>query len=221
MAFTAVLFTACQTDSSNNTVSQANVNVSPSTITDIKSEKEEVQLTGYNIGDVAEDFSLKNVDGKMVSLSDFPSAKGYIVVFTCNSCPYAVKYEDRIIALHDKLSTKGYPVIAINPNDPDVKPDDSFENMIVRAQEKEFEFPYLFDEGQKVFPKYGATKTPHIFLLNKDRVVEYIGAIDNSPNDPEKVTERYVENAIAALMSGKKPDPSVTKAIGCGVKVKK
>jgi len=150
-----------------------------------------------------------------------PVAKGFVIIFTCNSCPYAVKYEDRIIDLHEKYAAAGYPLIAINPNDPEVQPKDSFDKMITRAKEKGFEFPYVFDEGQKVYPKFGATKTPHIFILNKDRVVEYIGSIDNNHNDASAVTEKYVENAIAALEKGEKPNPSVTKAIGCSVKYKK
>lgn len=225
MILAVAFFTACQNDSnSSNDVAQANVNLPPSStekVEDINPLTTDVEVTGYNIGDVADDFKLKNVDGKMVSLADYSDAKGYIVIFTCNSCPYAVRYEDRMIDLHNNFSNKGYPVIAINPNDPDVKPDDSFDNMVVRAKEKGFEFPYIFDEGQTVYPKYGATKTPHVFLLNKNRVVEYIGAIDNSPNDPDNVTEKYLENAIAALNKGEKPDPSLTKAIGCSIKFKK
>ncbi|MFT5765429.1 MAG: hypothetical protein ACI8X3_002866, partial [Saprospiraceae bacterium] len=148
MIFSVGIFTACQTDSTNSEVAQANVNVSPSALEgntqEAKAETVAVPLTGYTIGDVAEDFSLKNVDGKMFSLSNIPEAEGYIVVFTCNTCPYAVAYEDRIIALHEKFATDGYPVIAINPNDPDVKPGDSFDNMVVRAKEKAFAFPYVF-----------------------------------------------------------------------------
>ena len=96
-----------------------------------------------------------------------------------------------------------------------------FEKMLVRSEEKGFGFPYIFDADQSVYPKFGATKTPHVFLLNKDMVVEYIGSIDNSPNDPSKVTEKYLENAIAALEKGDKPNPATTKAIGCSIKVKK
>ncbi len=119
-------------------------------------------VKGYEIGDEATDFKLKNIDGKMVSLSDFKSAKGFIVVFTCNHCPYAKKYEDRIIELDKKYKTQGYPVIAINPNDPNVQPEDGYQQMIERAKQKGFTFPYLVDEGQKIYPQYGATKTPHV-----------------------------------------------------------
>lgn len=175
---------------------------------------------GYKVGDKATDFKLKNIDGKMVSLADFEDVKGYIVTFTCNHCPYAVMYEDRLIDLHNTYAPQGYPVVAINPNDPEVQPADSYEEMKVRAEEKGFPFVYLFDEGQKVYPKYGATKTPHVFLLNKDMKVEYIGAIDDSPRDPDGVEEKYLENAIASLEAGEKPNPNSTKAIGCSIKTK-
>ncbi len=179
---------------------------------------------GYNIGDKATDFSLKNVDGKMVSLANFNDAKGFVVIFSCNHCPFVVAYEDRMIALHNKYAPKGFPVVAINPNDPEVQPQDSFEKMIERANEKNFPFVYLFDEGQKVYPKYGATRTPHVYLLSKkgnDLIVEYIGAIDDNSRDESAVTEKYLENAIDALLAGKKPPITETKAIGCTIKVKK
>ncbi|MEA4852166.1 MAG: thioredoxin family protein [Paludibacter sp.] len=176
---------------------------------------------GYKTGDVATDFKLKNVDGKFVSLADYSKAKGYIVVFTCNHCPYAVAYEDRIIALDKKYASKGYPVIAINPNDPAAQPKDSYQAMQVRAKEKAFSFPYLFDDGQKIYPQYGATKTPHVFVLNKEKgknVVRYIGAIDNNYADAADVSERYVEAAVDALLAGKEVKQATTAAIGCSIK---
>lgn len=175
---------------------------------------------GYKVGDQAADFSLKNVDGTMVSLADFKGVNGYIVIFTCNTCPYAQMYEDRIIALHTKYASQGYPVVAINPNDPDVKPGDDFAAMQARAKEKKFPFKYLLDAGQKVYPVFGATRTPHIFLLDANRYVRYIGAIDDNAQNPGEVTVKYLENAIAALKAGNNPDPAETKAIGCTIKVK-
>ncbi len=178
--------------------------------------------SGYNVGDKVEDFSLKNIDDKMVSLSDFDEAKGFVIIFTCNTCPYSVANEDRIIALDKKYKSKGFPVIAINPNDPSVVSGDSFEKMKVRAKEKGFSFPYLFDDGQKVYPKFGATKTPHIYIVSKSTMkVEYIGALDNSSRNPDAVTEKYVENALEALLNGKKVEKTRTKAIGCSIKVKR
>lgn len=177
--------------------------------------------SGYQIGDIAADFSLKNVNEKKVSLSDFKEAKGFIVVFTCNHCPYAKAYEDRIITLDKKYKSLGYPVIAINPNNPDVQPADSFELMKERAKEKGFTFPYLFDDGQKVYPQFGATKTPHVYVLQKTKAgnqVKYIGAIDDNYGDEAAVKTKYVENAVDALLKNADVPVKVTKAIGCSIK---
>ena len=177
--------------------------------------------SGYQPGDKATDFKLKSVDGKMYSMSDYKDAKGFIVVFTCNHCPFAVKYEDRVIELAKKYKSKGYVLLAINPNDPSVVPDDSFEKMKERAKEKGFTFPYMFDEGQKIFPQYGATKTPHVFLLDKNLIVKYIGAIDDNVEDASAVKVKFLENAIAALEKGQEIEVPLTKAIGCSIKEKK
>lgn len=177
---------------------------------------------GYKIGDVATDFKLKNVDDTMVSLADYKEAKGFIVIFTCNHCPYSVAYEDRIIALDMDYKTKGYPVIAINPNNPESYPSDDFANMKIRAKEKGFTFPYLFDDGQKIFPQYGATKTPHVFILektDKGNIVKYIGAIDSNYQDEASASEKYVREAVDALLQGKEVPVTETKAIGCSIKV--
>ncbi len=179
---------------------------------------------GLKVGDKAPDFRLKNVDGKMVSLSDYSKAKGFIVIFSCNHCPYVKAYEDRMIDLHKKYESKGFPVIAINSNDPEVVPEDSFDKMVERAKQKKFPFVYLFDEGQKVYPQYGAARTPHVYVLSKqgkDFVVEYIGAIDDNYKEPLAVKEKYVEQAVDALLAGKKPSTTETKAVGCTIKVKK
>ena len=177
---------------------------------------------GYDIGDIATDFKLLNIDGNMVSLSDFKDAKGFIVVFTCNTCPYAVAYEDRIEALNKKYAKKGYPVVAIMPNNTDVKPGDNLKAMKVRAKEKGFTFPYLMDEGQKIYPQYGATKTPHIYILEKTKKgnqVKYIGAIDDNYKDASQVKMKYAEDAVDALLNGKEVKVSKTRAIGCSIKV--
>lgn len=177
---------------------------------------------GYQVGDVATDFKLENIDGKMVSLSDFKTAKGFIVIFTCNTCPYAVAYEDRIEALNKKYAKLGYPVIAIMPNNTDVKPGDNMEAMKARAKEKGFTFPYLMDEGQKIYPQYGATKTPHVYILektSKGNIVKYIGAIDDNYQDANAVNQKYVENAVDALLAGQEIKETQTRAIGCSIKV--
>ena len=176
---------------------------------------------GYNIGDYATDFNLKNVDGKMVSLSMYEEAKGFLVIFTCNTCPYAVAYEDRIIALDKKYKSKGVPVIAIMPNNPALKPGDSFSKMQERAKDKGFTFPYLIDEGQTVYPQYGATKTPHVYLLEKTakgNVVRYIGAIDDNYANATAVEDKFVENAVNEMLEGKPITETTTRAIGCSIR---
>jgi peroxiredoxin len=176
---------------------------------------------GYKVGDKARDFNLKNVDGKQVSLAGIKKAEGYIVVFTCNHCPFAKAYEDRIIALHNKYAAKGYPVVAINPNDKDLEPSDSYENMQKRAKEKKYPFAYLYDETQEIARTYGAMRTPHVYLLDKSMTVRYIGAIDDNSEDASAVKEKYLENAVDALLAGKPVPTAETKAIGCGIKWKK
>lgn len=177
--------------------------------------------SGYKIGDVATDFKLKNIDGTTVSLSDYKDAEGFIVIFTCNTCPYAVAYEDRIIALDKKYASKGYPVIAIMPNNPDLQPKDNMDAMKQRASQKGFTFPYLMDEGQKISPQYGATKTPEVYLLQKTKKgneVKYMGAIDDNYQDAQAVKTKYVENAVDALLSGQSIKETETRAIGCSIK---
>ncbi|MDP2174611.1 MAG: thioredoxin family protein [Bacteroidota bacterium] len=179
---------------------------------------------GYEPGSEAMDFNLKNIDGKIFSLKDNKKAKGFIVVFTCNHCPYAVAYEDRIIALNNQYKKLGYPVIAINPNDSVAYPDDSYTNMIKRAKEKGFNFPYLLDESQEIAKSYGALKTPHVYLLkkvNKKLIVQYTGAIDDNYENANEVKEKYLENALNALIANKEVAVKTTKAIGCGIKWKK
>lgn len=175
------------------------------------------EIGGYKIGETASDFELKNVDGSTYSLADIDNAKGYIVVFTCNECPFAKMYEDRLIKLHNNYASKGYSVVAINANSSTDNEDEHFDAMQKRADEKDFPFVYLEDDA-KIFAKYGAVRTPHVFLLDKEKTVQYIGAIDNNAKSSEDVTEKYVENAIKALENGEKPTPNLTKAIGCPIK---
>lgn len=178
----------------------------------------------YKVGDVAGDFSLKNVNDKMVSLDQFSSAKGFIVVFTCNTCPVAKKYQSRIEALDKKFKSKDYPVIAINSNDGVANPGDSFAAMQKRAKAESYTFPYLLDESQAVAKRFGATNTPHVFVLEKEGtklVVKYVGAIDNNVDDASMATKKYVEEAVNSLLEGKSPEVAATKAIGCGIKWKK
>jgi len=180
--------------------------------------------TGYQVGDVATDFNLKNVDGKNVSLADYKDAKGYIVVFTCNTCPVAKAYQDRVEALNKEFATKGYPVVAINTNDPGTSPGDSYVKMQERAKEKNFSYAYLEDPNHIYTKKFGATKTPHTFVLTKTakgNEVAYIGAIDNDQEEVNADKSTYVKAAINSLLQGKKPEITSTKAVGCSIKWKK
>lgn len=181
------------------------------------------QIKTVTPGQTAPGFTLKNVDNKEVSFKDYPSAKGFIVVFTCNTCPVSQAYEQRVINLNKKYAPLGYPVIAINPNDPKVSPGDNFNQMQKRAAKKNYSFPYLYDEGQVVTNLYGARHTPHVFLVKKTNasyIVEYTGAIDNDPENTNPGKINYVENAIEAIQKNQKPSVTTTKAIGCIVRRK-
>lgn len=178
---------------------------------------------GYAVGDMVQNFSLQNTDGKTVSLTDYKNEKGVIVVFTCNHCPYAKAYESRIMDLDKTYASKGYPVVAINSNDPSAEPEDSPESMVKRSKMMQYTFPYLFDSTQDIAKAFGANRTPHVFLLQNTSAgfkVAYIGAIDDNSDDASAVKNKYVENAISSLQKGVAPEPSFTKAIGCTIKWK-
>lgn len=183
----------------------------------------QAQSKTLKAGETAPDFKLKNVDNKDVSFESFPKAKGFIVVFTCNTCPYAKAYEQRIIDLDKKFKPEGYPVIAINPNDPEASKADTFDKMQDLAKDKKYAFPYLFDKGQLVTDQYGAKHTPHLFIVSKSAkgtFVEYTGAIDNDPEGDKAEKTKYVEDVISALQKNQKPTITETKEIGCTVKRK-
>ncbi|MDX2191424.1 MAG: thioredoxin family protein [Bacteroidota bacterium] len=174
-------------------------------------------------GEKAKEFNLKNVDGKMVGISGSTDVKGAIVVFTCNHCPFSKMYESRIIKLHEKYAKLGYPVYAINSNDKNKEPDDSFENMVKLATDKKYPFPYLYDESQEIAKAYGATNTPHVFVLKKNANgynVEYIGAIDDNAQDESGAKDKFVEKAVDELLAGKAVTTKKVKAIGCTIKWK-
>jgi peroxiredoxin len=180
--------------------------------------------TQYSAGDIATDFSLKNIDGKMISMSQYNDADGFIIAFWCNTCPVVKKYDQRLQELHAKYAPKGYPVIAINSNDPAVSPGDSWEKMKETAAAKSYAFGYLFDETQEVARTYGATNTPHIYILAwKDGklVVEYVGAIDNNADDASAADKKYAEEALNSLIRGEEVAVAGTRAIGCTIKWKK
>ncbi len=186
-------------------------------------QQPETTEPGYGIGDAVANFRLKNVDGGTVSLTDFSRAKGVIVVFTCNHCPFSRAYEDRLIALHQRYQPQGFPVVAINPNDPAAYEEDSFENMKLRAREKAYPFPYLMDENQEVARAFGATRTPHAVVLKRDGekfIVQYMGTLDDNSQDAGGVTRRYVEDAVNNLVAGKPVSLNTTKSVGCAIKWK-
>lgn len=182
-----------------------------------------VEKSAYVLGDAVADFKLKNIDGKMVSLANFSSAKGFIVVFTSNHCPFSKSYEDRVIALDRKYASQGFPVITINPNDPEAYEEDSYANMQARAKEKNYPYPYLTDDSQIVSKMFGAMRTPQVYILKKEGnklIVSYIGAIDDNAQDSSGVTKRYVEDAVNNLLVGKPVVTTSTKAVGCAIKWK-
>ncbi len=175
-------------------------------------------LPAYTIGDRVQDFALRNVDGKMLSLSDYAKGSGVIIVFTCIHCPYAELYESRLIRLHRKYAPQGYPVLAINPTLPSLFPEDNFESMRKRARERKYPFPYLQDSTQVVLRRFGADRTPRIYLLDSEWVVRYIGTVDDRPESERDVKKRYLEDAIAALMRGERPYPEITQSVGCPIR---
>jgi len=216
-----LVLSACDNPSTADEVAE----VEPTTAPAPAPEKAATPAAGLEIGDTAPDFKLTGIDGQMHSIASTMDAngaapKGYVVTFTCNTCPYAQGYETRLAALHEKLSPMGYPVIAIQPNDVEIKPEDDLDAMKARAEARGFGFVYVIDAEQTVYPQYGASKTPEVYLLDADRVLRYHGAIDDSAQDPEGVTQRYVEMAVAALEKGESPDPAEVKAIGCSIKAK-
>ncbi|MFD2572560.1 thioredoxin family protein [Spirosoma soli] len=178
---------------------------------------------GYTLGDAAADFRVKNVDGRTITLADYRSQKGLVVVFTSNHCPFSKAYEDRLIALDRKFAPQGYPVLAIMPNDPTAYEDDSFENMKARAREKGYTYAYAMDETQTVARAFGATRTPQVYVLkqtNGQFILEYVGTIDDSPQDGAGVQRRYVDDAVSSLLAGRPVQSPISKPIGCAIKWK-
>jgi peroxiredoxin len=179
--------------------------------------------SGYSIGSTAADFSLKNTDGKMLSTTMYKNAKGLILVFTCNHCPFAKKYQQRLNELNNKYRAQGFYLLAVSSTDGIALPDDSYENMVARSKQEHYTFPYLYDETQAVAKAFGAVKTPHAFVLQNEKgkwILKYSGAIDDNGGEPEQVTQRYVQDAVEALLHGKTITTSETKSVGCPIKWK-
>jgi peroxiredoxin len=184
------------------------------------------------IGQKAPDFDLPGVDGKRYTLQNFKDAKLLVVVFSCNHCPYVIGSEDRMIRFYNDYQPKGVAMVAINSNETQNHPGDSFENMVKRAKERGFKWPYLRDETQDVARAYGALRTPHYFVYTQEDcgaggahptgrwLLRYTGRMDDNPRNPGKETTHELRDAVDALLAGKKPPVELTNPIGCNVKWK-
>jgi peroxiredoxin len=172
------------------------------------------------LGQPAVDFSLPGVDGKTYSLASFKDAKILVVTFSCNHCPYVVGSEDRLNRFYADYAPRGVAMVAINSNETEGHPGDSFDNMVQRAKDKAFKFAYVRDDSQKVALGYGALRTPHFYVFDKDRKLRYTGRMDDNPRNPGKETTHELRDAVDALLVGKQPQVPVTNPIGCNVKWK-
>ncbi|QJD78565.1 thioredoxin family protein [Spirosoma rhododendri] len=179
--------------------------------------------SGYSLGDAITNFTVKGTDGRPVSLTDYGSQKGVILIFTSNHCPFSRTYEDRIQALNQRFAPLGYPVLAIMANDPAAYEEDSFANMQRRATEQNYSYSYTMDESQQVARRFGATRTPQAFVLKRAAdqfVLEYMGAIDDNPQDPSGVQRQYVSDAVTSLLARRPVATPITKAVGCAIKLR-
>ncbi len=170
------------------------------------------------IGQEAPDFDLAGVDGKRYSLADFREAKVLVVVFSCNHCPYVIGCEDRMIMFYADYALRGVSMVAINSNEDQMHPTDSFGHMVIRAREKSFKFPYLRDDTQETAMAYGALRTPHFYVFDADRKLAYTGRMDDNPRNPGKETTHELHDAVDALLAGRKPEVLATNPLGCNVK---
>ena len=164
--------------------------------------------------------NLKGVDGNTYSSDTFKDAPYLLIVFSCNHCPYVKAYEDRIINFVKEYRDKGLAMLYINSNEDKNYPEDSFDEMVKRAKEKNFLFPYVRDEDQSVAKAFGATHTPEFFLFDKERTLRYYGRFDDNWREPENVQRRYLQDAIDALIEGKEVAEPEAHSIGCTIKWK-
>ena len=174
--------------------------------------------THLKIGAKLPEFNLPGIDGKTYSLSAFQDSKILVVMFTCNHCPYVQAYEKRLISLQDDFKDKSVSFVAVNSNDEVNYPEDSFENMIKRAKDKGYNFPYLRDKSQEIAKTFGASYTPEVFVFDQNRILQYHGRIDDNWQEPNKVTKQNLKEAIEAMLSNKSIERAETQAIGCTVK---
>ncbi len=170
------------------------------------------------IGQKAPAFSLPGVDGKTHSLDSFKESSVLVVIFTCNHCPYVKAYEDRIIALQKAYENRSVRFVGINSNEDKNHPEDSFEEMVKRASEKGFNFPYLRDASQDIAKAYGASHTPEIFVFDRERTLRYTGLIDDNWKDPTQVKVQHLQLTLEALIKNENPSEAETHAIGCTIK---
>lgn len=177
-------------------------------------------MSNLNIGDQAIDFSLPNVDHKKLSLVDFADKEAIAVIFSCNHCPYVRAWEGRMVQIQADYADKGVQLIAVNANDARAYPDDSFARMQERAQEKGFNFPYLYDATQETARAYGAERTPEVFLFDRDRTLRYHGAIDDNYEDPGAVKIHYLRDALEATLARQAVSTGETPPVGCTIKWK-
>ena len=171
-----------------------------------------------DVGKPAPEFNLPGVDGRNWKLSDFKDKRLVVIVFSCNHCPYVVGSEDRIMKFQGDYAARGLQLLAINSNETEGHPEDSFDHMVARAKERGFNFPYLRDEDQSIAKAYGAQRTPHFFLLDENRIVRYTGRMDNNPRDEAKVETHELRDAVEDLFAGRDIAVKTTDAIGCNVK---
>jgi peroxiredoxin len=167
---------------------------------------------------IVPDFRLKSTQGTWLCLADSANANGFIVVFTCNHCPFAKQYHQRLNALHARFAQQGVPLVAISSTDTVQYADDSFAQMVTVAQTQHYQFPYLYDPTQQAARSFGAQKTPHAFVIWKvgsQWEVRYSGAIDNNGYKPDQVTQPYVQDAVEALLAGKPVRHPSTSSVGC------
>jgi peroxiredoxin len=170
------------------------------------------------IGQCAPGFDLPGVDGRNYSLGCFSNAKLLVVVFSCNHCPYVVGSEDRMNAFHEEYAPKGVAMVAINSNETEGHPTDDFDHMVERASEKGFEFAYLRDETQEVALAYGALRTPHFYVFDEERKLQYTGRMDDHPRDAALATTSELRDAVDALLEGREVATPMTNPLGCNVK---
>jgi len=161
---------------------------------------------------------MKNVDGKMLSITDVTGKAGTLVIFTCNHCPFAKAWEQRIVELANNYSGKGVGVMLVNANDPTTHAEDGFEEMQARAKSRGMKVPYVVDDTSGVARAFGASVTPEVFLFDKAGKLAYHGAVDDNRNEPDKVKARYLKDALDAVIAGKAPAMPETKGLGCGIK---